>query len=432
MKRVVVAVVVAWGLTSLSVRAAERTGVAFVNDTISAEYSQGVALELLLTDKDGAALNGTTACGQNPCALTVELQRADESGVVVQVTAPDVAVDAAGRARARLTLVDGRHGGAAFLSDDDGFDYTLTARFRGKAAFPLPLPEAQEADCLEGAPGTDDDRLCPATGTAALKVFPEVPALAFSQDVDMGIAETVTLAATLTDSTGDADAAGDDVEGPGPTQLAGLPVRFFYDVDDDGRPSLDEQLGEAITNDFGVAAFEFFADPAFVQAGVYDAGLHAEFPGDDRYSIARTAVKLTLRARGPAAAKTIIEVEPGTLPADGVSEAVIRVRLVDADNNLLGPDAPEHDVAIISSLGLLQGTVERDVLDGTYEQVIRVQRVGGTAEIDVTVDGEEAGRAELFIEGREGCTCTSSSSSSSWFGLAGLAVLGFLLRRRRR
>ncbi len=411
---------------ALSAQASERTGLAFVDADVGAEYSQAVGLELSFTDKNGLALDGTTACG-GTCRVSVELRPSDGSGSVVQVTAPDVVVDAAGRARVRLTLVNGTHGGAEFLSDDAGFDYTLSARFRGAGA---PLPDNDDVDCQEGAAGTVDGRLCPATATGALKVFPEVPALAFSQDVDMALADTVTLAATLSDSTGDADAAGEDIEGPGEKVLAGFPIRFFYDVDDDGRPSGDELLGEAITNDFGVAAFEFTADPAFAQAGVYDAGLHAEFPGDERYGTARTAVKLTLRARGPDATKTIIEVDPGTLPADGVSEALVRVRLVDADNNLLGPDAPEHEVAIVTSLGLLQESVERDVLDGTYSQVIRVQRKGGTAKIEVTLDGDDAGSAELVIEGREGCTCTSSTSSPTPLGL-GLLALPILLRRRR-
>ncbi|MDP2339311.1 MAG: Ig-like domain-containing protein [Deltaproteobacteria bacterium] len=429
MKRAAAVVVAA--LLSFSAGASERTSMAFIDADLRREYSQGIRVEIVLRDKNGALLDGSTACGDNPCRVIVDLKRTDDVGEVVQLTVPDVAVGANGGTSARLTLVDGAHNGATFLSDDEGFDYTITARFRGVGAFPEPVPLATDADCQDGAAGVDDGRLCPSTATAALKVFPEVPSLSFNQDVDMAVADTVTLAATLTDSNGDADPAGEDLEGPGEKVLEGLPIRFFYDVDDDGRPSGDELLGEALTNAFGVAAFDFFADPAFVQAGVYDAGLHAEFPGDDRYSIARTAVRLTLQARGPQADKTIIEVEPGTLPANGTAEAIIRVRLVDPDNNLLGPDAPEHEVAITTTLGLLQNTVERQVLDGTYEQVIRVQRKGGTATIEVTVDGEDAGSAKLEIEGAEGCTCTSSSSSPA-LGLLALLALPVLLRRRRR
>ena len=420
------ALVVVVALCALSARASERTALTFVDADLSAEYSQGVNLELLLVDIDGAAIDGTTACG-GTCRLTVDLKRSDDSGDLVQVTAPDVAVDAAGRARVRLTLVDGRHGGAAFFADSEGTDYTLTGRFAGAG---VPRPDNDDVDCQAGAAGVDDGRRCPSTATATLRVLPEVPALSFTQDVDMAIAETVTLAATLTDTTGDADAAGEDIEGPGEKTLAGLRVRFFYDLDDDGRPSGDELLGEALTNDFGVAAFEFFADPVFAQAGVYDAGLHAEFAGDDRYAVARTSVKLTLRARGAEPENTIIEVDPGTLPADGVSEALIRVRLVDVDNNLLGPDAPEHEVEITTDLGLLQEQVERDVLDGTYQQVIRVQRKGGVATIKVSVDGVEAGEGRLRIEGDDGCTCSAASSSSPVSGLIALLLL-LLLRRRR-
>lgn len=424
-------IVVAVGGVWAPARASERTGLAFELLDLRADYSQGIALELLLTDPLGGALDGNTACDPTPdsnvvCRVSVEMKRTDNIGAVVQITAPDVVVDAAGRARARLTLVNGRHGGAEFLSADDGFTYTITGRFRGAGA---PVPDADDVECQDGALGIVDGRRCPSTATTTLKVFPEVPALAFAQDVDMAIADTVTLAATLTDVNGDADAAGADIDGPTEKNLEGLPIRFFYDVDDDGRPSSAELLGEAVTNTFGVAAFEFVADPQFAQAGVYDAGLHAEFPGDDRYSIARTSVKLTLRARGPTAAKTIIEVEPGTLPADGISEALIRIRLVDDDNNLLGPDAPPHEVAVTTTLGLLRDAVKRDVLDGTYQQVIAAQRRGGTAQIKVTLDGEDAGSGELVFAGAQGCTCTQASPSSL---LAAIALWVLAVRRRRR
>jgi len=94
-----------------------------------------------------------------------------------------------------------------------------------------------------------------------------------------------------------------------------------------------------------VAAFTFTADPAFVTAGDFDAALHAEFPGDDRYGVARTSTALLVRARGPDAARTIVEVDPSTLAANGADTATVTVKLVDGDGNLLGPDADEHDVA---------------------------------------------------------------------------------------
>jgi len=393
--------------------ASSRVALAFSEATYAAEYSQGLNLELTLTDGGGAPVAGR---------VSVELQR-DDGGAVILVTEPDVLVDAAGRARVRLTLVDGRHGDSTFSSAPDGFPYTLRARFRGAG---VPLPDVTDPDCQPDAVGVDDGRLCPQTATAPLVVRPDVPALAFAEDIVMDIGDTVTLAATLTDETGDAAAAGEAIDGTAPKLLEGLPVRFFYDVDADGRPSADERLGEALTNAFGVAAFDFVADPAFVVAGVLESGLHAEFPGDRRYAIARTSVRVTINATAPDPAQTIIEATPDTLTANGVDESIIRVRLVDENGNILGPDADEVDVDVTASLGRLIDGVERDPLDGSYEVVLRAGREGGTAKITVTVDGAPAGETNVTIVGPEGCTCTSLS------GTPLLVALVALLRRRRR
>ena len=108
---------------------------------------------------------------------------------------------------------------------------------------------------------------------------------------------------------------------------------------------------------------------------------------------------------------------------------MIRIRLVDDDNNLLGPDAPPHEVVVTTTLGLLRDAVKRDVLDGTYQQVIAAQRRGGTAQIKVTLDGEDAGSGELVFAGAQGCTCTQASPSSL---LAAIALWVLAVRRRRR
>ncbi len=410
-----------------SAQAAERTGLSFTVSEFAAQYSQAVNLELAFVDKDGDALDGTTACGANPCRVEVEIRVADNSAPAFDVTAPDVAVDAAGRARVRLTLVDGRHGGATFkAAPDPGLDYTLTARFRGVGA---PLPDNDDEDCVDGAPGTDDGRLCPATATATVAVTPEVPALTFNSDVVLDLGDSVVLAASLEDNNGDADIAGTDVDGPGPKVLQGFVIRFAYDADDDGSPNfITERIGDpnvdVVTNAAGVASIEFVADPAFAQAGVYDAGLHAEFPGDDRYTVARSSVKLTLIAGGPDPAQTVVEVDPGTLPADGASEATIRVRLVDENGNLLGPEAPPHEVSVTSTLGVLIDEMARDPLDGTYTQQLRVQRKGGNARIEATVDGVKGGEAVLVIDGPTGgCNCNGTSPSASLvFALSLLAL----------
>jgi hypothetical protein len=405
-------------------RASEPTAVAFVDDVYAASYSQAVALELTFVDDAGAALDGSAACGAAPCRVEVEMRIADNSAPAFDVTAPDVVVDAAGRARVRLTLVNGRHGGATFTSDVDGVAYTLTARFRGAGA---PLPDADDADCVPGA-GVDDGRLCPSTATATVNVFPEVPALSFAQDIVMGVGERVVLAASVADPDGDAEVAGDDVDGTGPKNLAGLPVRFAYDQNDDGSPNfITELIGEGTTNAAGVASLEFFADPSFAQAGEYAAGLHAEFPGDDQYTVARTAVRLTLGAGAPVPENTIIELDPAVIPADGFSTSEVRVRLVDSANNLLGADAPPHDVVISADQGVLVDDVERDPLDGIYKQTFKASNGVGKTTISVTVDGVDAGSATLLLEGQDqSCQCAGASPA----GVVGAGLVLMLVRRR--
>lgn len=417
-------------LASTGAMASSKVQVAFGAVGYSARYSQGLNLDLLLTTPAGAAIDGAVACRTSaspeaPCTVTVEMRATDGSGETILVTAPDVAVDAAGRARARLTLVDGRHGDAEFQgAPDDGFPYTLTVRFRGAG---LPLPDTTDPECQPAASDVVDGRLCPATATAPLLVTPEVPALEFAQDVVMTLGETVTLFASISDETGDADLAGDAADGTLAKNLEGLPIRFFYDVDANGRPSLDERLGEALTNAQGVASFDFTADPAFATAGVFEAGLQAEFPGDRRYALARTAVRATINASGPEPSRTIVEVTPDTIDANGVDESVIRVRLVDDNGNLLGPDSPAADVVIAADLGRLIDAVERDPLDGTYSQVLRSGRQGGTATITVTVDGEPAGEVPITIVGGEGCTCSGVAGTAPLWA----CIVVFGVRRRR-
>jgi MYXO-CTERM domain-containing protein len=416
--------------SALPAGAASRTALSFAVAPDTAEYSQGVGFELTLVDLADRPLDGSTACGAEPCRVVLTMRAADGTGDVIQITEPDVVVDAAGRARARLLVVDGRHGGALFRTDADGLPYTITARFAGAGA---PLPDGDDADCLPDAAGTPDGRLCPATTTTTLALFPEVPALSFGEDVILRLGDTVTLAATLTDPNG--DAVGDAVDGPGEKALVGLPVRFAYDANANGRPDFQggELLGEAVTNDFGVASFTFTADPTFVTAGDFEAGLHAEFPGDDRYGVARTSVGLVVEARGPDAGRTIVEVDPQAIPANGVATATVTVKLVDPDNNLLGPDSDPHDVVIATDLGLLRDDVERSPLDGFYRQTLQAQRRGGTATIRVTVDGEDAGEATLVIEGDEGgCGCGTASPGDVSLGATVASLLLAAGSRRRR
>jgi hypothetical protein len=208
-------------------------------------------------------------------------------------------------------------------------------------------------------------------------------------------------------------------------------VRFFYDADNNGRPSASERIGEAVTNAFGVAAFEFAALPPDVVAGSYPAGLHAEFPGNGGYALARTAVALTVSsAADPDPSRTIIEVTPDVISLDAASDAVVRVRLVDANNNILDADAAAHDVVVNTDFGRLIDAVERDALDGSYSQVIRAPREAGTATISVTVDGVAAGSVQLGVEGPAGgCTCANTAALAPTGAV--MVLLGVLGRRRR-
>lgn len=416
-------------LASFAVHAATTTSLTLSPLPAEARYSQGVNVEVLLRDATGAAIDG--ACdpdgiGLDPCVVVVEVAPTGsiDPAEIISVTAPDVVVDASGRARARLTFVDGRYGDTRFVADAEGASYTITARFPGNG------PRATDADCQEGAAGVANGQHCPSTVSTTILLFPEVPALIFTQDVDIALGDTVTLAATLRDDTGNAELASADLDGSGPLLLEGLPVRFFYDASGDGRPSASERIGEAITNAFGVAAVEFTALPPDVVAGSNPAGLIAEFPGNDGYALARTSVALTVSsAAAPDPARTIIEVTPDVISLDAASDAVVRVRLVDANNNILGADAAARDVVISTDFGRLIDGVERDALDGSYSQVIRAPRETGTATISVTVDGVAAGSIQLAVEGPAGgCTCANTTTLAP---TAGVLVLVAVLRRRR-
>jgi uncharacterized protein (TIGR03382 family) len=235
----------------------------------------------------------------------------------------------------------------------------------------------------------------------------------------------------LRDDTGNADLASSDLDGSGPVLLEGLPVRFFYDADNNGRPSANERIGEATTNAFGVASFDFAALPPDVVAGTYAAGLHAEFPGNDGYALARTSVSLKVSsAADPDPTRTIIEVTPEVISVTDAPDAVVRVRLVDANNNILGADADAHEVVVSTDFGRLIDGVERDALDGSYSQAIRAAREAGTATISVTVDGEDAGSVTLAVEAPAGCTCANTTGIAPSAAL--LLALGWLRRRRGR
>ena len=414
-------------LLATDVAAATRTSLTFVEPPTQARYSQAINLELALTIEGGAALIGSTDCDPNPdddtdllCRVVVELHKADTPETVIAITEPDVVVDDSGRARVRVTFVDGRYGGATFSASADGTDYVVTARFTDASG-------TRPSDCVD-VDGENDGRRCPAEATATVALIPEVPALTFNRDVVLALGESVTLAASLQDDTGDAEVAGSDVDGTAPRVLAGLPIRFFYDAADNGRPSVSELIGEGTTNAAGVATVVFNAFAPDVTAGVFSAGLHAEFPGDGRYALARTSVSLTVSSSGvPDPARTVFIVSPSVIGLDVPAEAVVNARLVDADNNIIGADSPEQDVVFSTDLGRLIDSVQRDPLDGSYRQSLILPRTRGTATLTVTVNGVAAGTATVDIDGPEGCSCAGLGTVAP-----ALFVVALLARGRRR
>jgi hypothetical protein len=406
------------------VLAATQTSMEFTTPLpVRAAYSQGFSVGVRLL-RDGAPVVGPEDCGLRACAITLRLARVDGVGGPIDITEPDVAVDAEGNATVRVTLVDGRYGGAFFAGNAEGLAYTMQARFRG---FNDPTPAACDAN--EGG-----DDLCASDVEGELLVQVETPSIELNGDQTLTIGGTITLAATLTDPTGVAEPNGEDVNGPAPSLLANKGVVFFFDVNDDGSSDPSERLNAEpiLTNQAGVASLMFTADPAFAQAGVFVRGLQAEFPGDDQYSVTRATAQVTIEADAVDPAQTILVATPDTIPANGSSTSEIKVTLVDGQGNVLGPDAPPSVVVLTASLGQLLGEAERNVLDGTYTQVLRSTREAGTSTITATVDGTAAGSVDLLIEGQNGgCKCGASDVTGTLWWASFALLLGCFRRRQR-
>jgi hypothetical protein len=121
----------------------------------------------------------------------------------------------------------------------------------------------------------------------------ETSTLALQPGLEVELGGTLPLVATLHDANGDAEPAGTAVDGTSPKPIAGRRIGFFYDVNGNGRPENAERIpcqntGEsyAETNADGIAVCDFFADPSFVDTVNVNEAIHAQFGGDDRYSLA--------------------------------------------------------------------------------------------------------------------------------------------------
>ncbi len=423
-------------LLAPTARAAQFTTLTIDAPALAApRYSQAieVVLHLALT-ADGSAVPGAACSGT--CRVQVSVGPADDPGTFFFVYDP--AVDSLGAASQRLTFVDGRYGTqSAFVASDEGAPWVIRACFLGNGVAPgAPCEPSPASACADGAVEEANGDLCPSSATRTVALFPEIPALSLGLGFEGQLGDELVVSAEVSDTTGDAAETGDDVDGPQPTLLVGVPVQFFYDADNDGRPSLNESIGTATTNAAGVASLSFVLDPQFVLAGSYDNGVHAEFSGDDRYGVGRSAARLVVRPGDLDLARTIIEVEPDEIPADNRSISLIRVRLVDEFNNQLDETSEPHDVQISADLGRLLDEVERDPTQGFYSVELQSTRAPGTATVTVTVDGTEVGTASVTMVG-ESCRCAhggQATGAQPWAlaSTLALASMGLVLRRRSR
>jgi MYXO-CTERM domain-containing protein len=399
-----------------------------------ADYSQAVMVQARLGLVDGAPVAGER--------VTFRLQRGDDADT--SFIFDDPVTDGQGVATARLTLVNGRHGGQSFpgaapTMDTAGERYVITASFTGDV-------NAEGCDAADAGPAPDagadggvaDDTLCDAESTGELFVALEVSTLIMEPGNDVELGGVLQLIATLTDENGDAPQAGTDTDGSAAKALGGRRIRFFYDLDGDGRPSSSERIscqGAAedyvLTNDQGVAGCDFFADPTFVDTVNVEDGVHAQFGGDDQYTLAGAAQSLTVRPGVPDATRTLLEAEPRSANADGFSLIEVRATLVDGYNNLLGIDEPLYDVSFTTDLGSLEGAAERDAVTGHYLQTIKAPLEGGQATVQIVVEGLPG--SDITINFRDqGCSCDVSDGSAPLVPASLFALLLLGLARRRK
>lgn len=416
-------VLVLCGTTSGAALAAQRTVLTVDAPTPDApRYSQAVSVDVHLALEDGTPVAGTDC--SPACSVIVEIALAGEDQPSYVVNPQGFVTGVDGAATARITFVDGRYdseGESTFPAADEGQPYVVTARFLGSGAGQVPT----NPDCVAGAPEDANGDFCPSSATTSLDLFLETASIVPGAGLEGPLGGELTLSARLVDPTGDAALGGTDVDGAGEALLVGRNVTFFYDVDNDGNAEGTEIVGTSPTNEAGVASLVFVVDPDFIRAGTYDAGLQVEFGGDGQYGVARAGARVVIRPADADPEKTVIEVDPPEIPADGFSKSVITVRLVDLFNNPLDETSEPHDVVITTDNGRLLEEVELDPLTGVYQQTLQAQRRDGPATIRVTVDGVEApGTATVDIQGAGGCRCASSSTDD----VAMLAVVLLALR----
>jgi MYXO-CTERM domain-containing protein len=424
---------VLWGLPA-GAQALNTTLTVGQADPYAIRYSQALDLEAVLVDENDQGYVG----------LEVEFYLQHEGGSEFLIGS--AFTDSSGRALRRLAVVDGLYGGqnfpaAAETPETLGERYTIRVVFAG-STITLNPPAAVDGGQADG--GAPPDAGPPPTltleatsGSGELFVSLEKSFLDLAPGNEANLGDTITLVATLTDENGNAPESGNTTDGVTALGISGRTIGFFHDKNGNGRPENTggEFLGTAETNSSGVATFDFEADPDDnIKAGDFDLGLHVQFSGDDRYQLTGDSSRLVIHPGQPDANKTLVEIEPKELDADGFSQAVITATLVDTFNNPLTLDSERHPVHFELSAGKLLETLERNPTTGHYTQPLRAPNEPGEGKVTVTIEGFE-GQAEATItfRGAPGCACASHDDSP----LAGLfLLLGaiglFLLRKNTR
>lgn len=394
-------------------------------DTWQARYSQALTLEAKLSDDNGDAVINRRV------SFFVARVGDEESEFLLE----DPLTDVQGIARARLTLVDGRYGGqefsaAAVTPETDGQEYTVRVSFLGDA-------DAENCDGTHadgGLPaladgGAETVSLCASQAQKSLYVSLENTRLSLQPGNEVKLGESIELVALLEDPNGDAPLTGTDEDGDDASGIEGRSVSFYYDADGNGRPSAAERLGSAETDASGRARFSFLADPAYVRAQNIDSGLHVQFGGDDRYALSGAEQALYVFPGEADVSRTVLTATPDAAQADGFSIIEIRATLVDSYNNLLDAEQDFYDVRFESSLGVLEGSVERDPLSGQYWQNLQAPRTGGESTIQVFVADEAGPEVRVDFTGG-GCGCTSQSDRAMFSWLIILSLLFPAFRKR--
>ncbi|HEY4219939.1 MAG TPA: Ig-like domain-containing protein [Myxococcota bacterium] len=422
-------------------------------DPAAPRYSQATTFTAHLFHGDGTTpVAGDTECGGAPCRVSVFEGATGSADTPVFLFDPTVAHD--GTVIVRVPLVDGvPSADVLYAGTSDGAPWTLRVQFLGIGAGQVP----DNPDCADGAPDGAANGLCPSSASASVLLGLEncdvitsgglegaididpcnndddtLPKCPGACSVDHGPGQCgLLLSAEISDANGDASAGGTDVDGPGKKLIAGASVVFLFDANNNGQAEENEIVGTAVTNDAGVASLVFVLDPAFVRAGTYASGIFAEFGGDQHYAVSRSSERLVVHPADVDVSRTVIEADPKSVPADGISKSALRVRLVDKFNNALDENSDAHDVKLSTTLGTLAKTIARDPLDGTYTQTLLAGRDPGAAQVAVTVDGIAGPSITVTITGEKGgCSCGSGSAALTDAALPALLLLGVVLRRR--